>query len=471
MKKIFFPLLLCLILISCKRNQISKNTNYQNSQIEDPLNPMGINSADLIPGSYLFFLDEEQFQPIIGENFDFVKQDFNKEQIKKKKQDILNAVQDYFPFKVTEDNVFVISFSAISIENITTHQALEFLNNPIVVSAQKNFTFQNIRATMQGNPVDQNIRAKMQEWQYDSTTHLSTNVKYVNPNGEVGNLNSKIWIVDSGIDGGHQDLKNQINKSLSVSFVPGESNALEDEIGHGTHCAGIAAGLAHNNSDANMLGMNGVSPGAPLVSIKVINKLGFGNWQKVMKAMEYIVEYAQPFDIINLSIGAFFTNTSNPGNDCKIAGNNSPRNKLLISIYNLAQAEKYVVMAAGNEAKNSNNFYPGCFDLISNPYLITVGSIKTTFDFTTSTYSMPVYSDFSTYIKPSIDFVAPGEIVFSTYKGNLYAVLSGTSMSAAMVSGIIHASGGAPTTTNAQIVYGLTANNDFSSKYPIAKVQ
>ena len=79
-------------------------------------------------------------------------------------------------------------------------------------------------------------------------------------------------------------------------------NALEDEIGHGTHCAGIAAALAHNNSDPSLLGMNGVSPGAPLVPVKVINKLGFGNWVKVLQAMDDLLVNALKGDIINLSI-------------------------------------------------------------------------------------------------------------------------------------------------------------------------
>ncbi len=465
MKNLAYLFLLCFVLISCKENKNSQKADQLNIQSQDLLNPMGIDSADLIPGSYVFFLNEEEFQPVIGEGFDFVKNDFDIELIKKKKKEIIDAVQANSSFKVTDADVSVISFSSVAVENISTAQAREFLAKDFVISAQNNFTFQNIRAKMQGNPVDQNVRAKMQEWQYDSIKHLSSNVKFVNPNGTIGNLNSKIWIVDSGLDGDHQDLENQINETLSKSFVPGDSIALEDEIGHGTHCAGIAAALAHNNSDPSLLGMNGVSPGAPLVSVKVINKLGFGNWEKVLEAMDYLMVNALEGDIINLSIGAFLSSLENGNYDCEIAGNNNPINKILIQIKNLAVKEIYVVMASGNEAKESKKFYPGCFEFASNPYVITVGSLLTTFDFTTLTYSTPTYSIFSTFGDPSIDYVAPGEIVFSTYKGNLYAVLSGTSMSAAMVSGIIHANGGAPDGTATLI----GPPNDTT--YPIAKVQ
>ncbi|WP_332913072.1 S8 family serine peptidase [Algoriphagus boritolerans] len=74
----------------------------------------------------------------------------------------------------------------------------------------------------------------------------------------------------------------------------------------------------------------------------------------------------------------------------------------------------------------------------------------------------PVFSTFSNFGIPSIDYAAPGEVVFSTFPGNRYAVLSGTSMATAMVAGIIHLKGGPPSANTT--VTGPPGSTD----YPIA---
>ncbi|SDA52006.1 hypothetical protein SAMN03080617_00847 [Algoriphagus alkaliphilus] len=45
---------------------------------------------------------------------------------------------------------------------------------------------------------------------------------------------------------------------------------------------------------------------------------------------------------------------------------------------------------------------------------------------------------------PSVNWMAPGENVFSTFPGNQYATMSGISMAAALVAGLIHSKGGIP---------------------------
>ena len=61
------------------------------------------------------------------------------------------------------------------------------------------------------------------------------------------------------------------------------------------------------------------------------------------------------------------------------------------------------------------------------------------------------WSSFSNYGNPPVDYCAPGSSVYSTYKGGGYATLSGTSMAAPHVCGILLIGG---------ITSSGTVNND-----------
>ena len=468
MKNLSLILFLCFFLISCKKEQAEEKSFVQTSETQDFLNPIGVDNSQLIEGEFIFYLNEETFNPILSLNSEInPKELISKDMIAQKKAVIINYFLEKGGFTIEPKDVFVISFSAVRMSGISNETALEILSYSEVIGAQNDFTIQNIRPKMQAQgPMDQNIRPKMQEeWQYDTNLHTSSNVEFVNPNHKVGNSNNKIWIIDTGVDGNHQDLNVISDPEYSKSFVDNETNPLIDILGHGTHCAGIAAGIAHHQSNPEILGMNGVSPGAPIVSVKVIDWYGQGIWSKVLEAMEHVIDKSNPGDIVSLSIGDKLPGNANP-NKCKpMPSGSSPNNKryLLNQIELLAGNGVYVVMASGNTGEDSENFFPGCFDF--NPMVITVGSIKVDYNFTSGTYSTPTFSIFSSRGMPSIDFVGPGEMMFSTFPNNLYAVLSGTSMSTALVAGIIHASGGLP--DGNEVITGPPG----STTYPIAKVK
>ena len=66
-------------------------------------------------------------------------------------------------------------------------------------------------------------------------------------------------------------------------FVSGTSSANDDN-GHGTHVAGIAA--AKDNS----IGVVGVAPGARLWAVKVLDSSGSGSISTIIKGIEYVTD-------------------------------------------------------------------------------------------------------------------------------------------------------------------------------------
>ena len=98
----------------------------------------------------------------------------------------------------------------------------------------------------------------------------------VSGNG-AGSVNTDIAIIDTGIQLSHPDL----NVYRQKTFVSGTSSANDDN-GHGTHVAGIAA--AKDNS----IGVVGVAPGARLWAVKVLDSSGSGSISNIIKGIEYV---------------------------------------------------------------------------------------------------------------------------------------------------------------------------------------
>ncbi len=103
-----------------------------------------------------------------------------------------------------------------------------------------------------------------------------------------------IWIVDTGIDLTHPDLNVETNTAYAKSFVGGSAN---DCNGHGTHCAGIAA--AKNNT----IGVIGVSAGARVVPVRVLNCQGSGSSSGILSGLNHVAANDEPGDAVNMSLG------------------------------------------------------------------------------------------------------------------------------------------------------------------------
>jgi subtilisin family serine protease len=222
-----------------------------------------------------------------------------------------------------------------------------------------------------------------------------------------GDLDADIAILDTGISLSHPDL----NVYRQQTFVAGTTTA-DDDNGHGTHVAGIAA--AKDNS----IGVVGVAPGARLWAVKVLDKDGAGAISTIIKGIDYITQHANEIDVVNLSFGC----------EC-----NSPA--LDAAINSSVQTGITYVVSAGNEHKDASTFSPA-----NDPNVIAVSAIADSDGRCggkgepTSHGNDDALADFSNYGKV-ITISAPGVNILSTYKDNSYTTLSGTSMASPFVAG------------------------------------
>lgn len=228
---------------------------------------------------------------------------------------------------------------------------------------------------------------------HKKTKHRTSNPRYRNNN---------IYIIDTGINTKNKDLNIDFQKSKC--FVEGKKeDDIEDENGHGTHIAGTV-GAKDNN-----MGVLGIVPGISIISLKVFGSNGETDLSNVLKAIDYISKEGKKGDVVNLSFG----------------GEMDPDEKVLDkAIIHLAKRGLQVVIAAGNEHQHANNISPGRVEH-SNIYTISACD------------KQGQLTDFSNYGTPPVDFAAPGMEILSLYKDNQMAILSGTSMAAPHVSGLL----------------------------------
>jgi subtilisin len=203
----------------------------------------------------------------------------------------------------------------------------------------------------------------------------------------------KIAILDTGIDPNHPDLKANIVKGMN--FTSANAADYVDRQGHGSHCAGIIAGVDNN------FGVVGVAPKASLYIGKVLGDNGSGDLNAIVKGIDWAI--SEKVDIISMSLGC----SADPGPAFHAA------------FQRARQAGIVIVAASGNE--NTTCGWPAAY-----PECVAVAAVDQTF-------GRAGFSNFG----EAVDVAAPGVDILSTYKNGQYAKLSGTSMATPMVSGVI----------------------------------
>jgi thermitase len=247
---------------------------------------------------------------------------------------------------------------------------------------------------MRGTPLLNDPRIK-EQWAY-SFLKMDAFHDYLQRNKIRPKRKARLFILDTGIESNHEDLK--------ASYLSADKESDADPRGHGTHCAGIAAGISNNG-----LGIASLNPGVDwmdISSIKVISRLGFAPQSKVI---EGIIEATDKgADVISLSLGGRSNDLAQEAYDEAVE---YALNKGVI-----------VVASAGN-----SNLSAALFSPANSKGVIAVSALNS--------------SGEKAYFSNTVDEVergiaAPGESILSTDINNTYSVKSGTSMAGPMVAGL-----------------------------------
>lgn len=225
---------------------------------------------------------------------------------------------------------------------------------------------------------------------------IDSGMDLVHPDLAANRWSNPHEIAGNGID---DDGNGYVDDVHGWDFASDDNNP-QDEMGHGTHVAGILGAVGNN-----ALGVSGVAWQVSIASLKFTDAVGDGTISDAIEATYYAT-----------SIGALLSSNSWSGVLY------DPLLKTAIEDAN-AHGVLYVA-AAGNEGANTDISarYPSSYTMDN---VIAVACVNRS----------GALSWFSNYGQVSVDLGAPGEEIYSTTAGGGYGTMGGTSMAAPMVSG------------------------------------
>ena len=210
-----------------------------------------------------------------------------------------------------------------------------------------------------------------------------------------------IAVVDTGVLDTHEDLKNRMwtnpgNIGLAgehgYNFYDNNENSAHDDIGHGTHCAGVIAAEANNATGVAGAAQDG---SVKIMALRALGETGSSTIYRSLGAFDYILKAKQNgVNVVasnNSWAGAYFSET------------------LTEAIDRMGKAGILTIIAAGNESENLERIwdYPGN---TQSDYSVIVGAADIT--------GKP--TNFSNYGKTVVDLYAPGMNILSTVAYDCY---------------------------------------------------
>ncbi len=208
-----------------------------------------------------------------------------------------------------------------------------------------------------------------------------------------GNPSVVIALLDTGVDLTHPDLEGQT--VAGYDFVQGDDDP-QDDHGHGTHVAGIAAARTDN-----AVGVAGVCWQCRIMPLKVLDSSSRGYYSWWASALVYAAD--QGVKVANISAGGTATSS------------------ILYDAVTYAYSRGMVVVAAMMNSGDATVHYPAGYG-----ETIAVGASGRKDE-------RASFSSFGSHI----DLTAPGVGIYSAIWPSRYSTWSGTSMAAPHVSGLV----------------------------------
>ncbi len=205
-----------------------------------------------------------------------------------------------------------------------------------------------------------------------------------------GSPNVIVAIVDTGVNYSHPDIMANYDPR-GYDHINNDPDPMDDN-GHGTHVAGIAAGVTNNG-----VGIAGISQ-SKIMAEKVLDSAGSGSYSAVANGIIHAAD--NDAKVISMSLGGPFSSYT------------------LQNAVNYAWKKGVLIVAAAGNDNSGKISYPAAYSNV-----IAVSAIDPGDNFA-------YYSNHG----KKIELAAPGTNIFSTYQGG-YASLSGTSMATPFVSG------------------------------------
>lgn len=225
-----------------------------------------------------------------------------------------------------------------------------------------------------------------------------------------GNPSVIVAVVDSGVDADHPDLAGKLLPGRNFVAGAPDPNNTDDDAGHGTHVAGIAAATSNNAG-----GVAGVSWGARILPVKSLYKdatgrvIGYDTW--IANGIVFAADNGAR--VVNLSVGGTSASAT------------------ITSALEYAYGKGVFVVAAAGNCGDSNYTANGCTSL-NQPFYPAASAHTLAVAATDKQDARASFSTQASYV----DVAAPGVSIVSTYFGGGYASMSGTSMAAPYVSGL-----------------------------------
>jgi len=229
-----------------------------------------------------------------------------------------------------------------------------------------------------------------------------------------------IYIIDTGIDVTQNDIKDNLGASYAAEVCSGDycDADYDDDHSHGTHVAGTAA--ASNNT----INAVGIAPNATVHAVKVCTAGGSCPTSSILDGLNWAVgdmTARGETAVANLSLGGYDSTDKGVCDETGYTGDHV----VAESYCDAAHAGMVVVVAAGNDADDANNYAPAGYDST-----ITVSSY-TSYD---ADYDEAAFTSFSNY-GSAVTIAAPGSRVVSLNRTHATMTMSGTSMASPAVAG------------------------------------